>query len=63
MGRICRAEIVVTHVDSKQCPCVQAVDFVAGAISRKYRDEDDSYYLKIEQRIGIALDLFESKKQ
>jgi len=55
------AAIEVTHVDSKQCPCVQAVDFVAGAISRKYRTGDDSYYLKIEQRIAIALDFFGSK--
>jgi hypothetical protein len=61
IGRGISVDIGVTHVDSKQCPCVQAVDFVAGAISRKYRDDDDSYFLKIEPRIAIALDFFESK--
>lgn len=61
IGKGMSAAIEVTHVDSKQCPCVQAVDFVAGAISRKYRTGDDRYYLKIEQRIAIALDFFGSK--
>jgi len=61
IGKGISTDIVVTHIDSKQCPCVQAVDFVAGAISRKYRDEDDSYYLKIEHKVAIALDFFESK--
>jgi hypothetical protein len=56
------ASIEVYHVDSKQSPCVQAVDFIAGAISRKYRDADDLYYQKIENRICIALDFFESNK-
>jgi hypothetical protein len=56
------ARIEVSHVDSKQCPCVQAVDFVAGAISRKYRINDDLYYQKIQNRIRIALDFFESNR-
>lgn len=50
-------EIRVFHVDSRQCPCIQAVDFVAGAISRKYRDNDDSYYQKIQQRISVQLNI------
>lgn len=57
------ANVEVTHVDSKQCPCVQAIDFVAGAISRKYRDDDDLYYQKIHHRISIALDFFEPSKR
>ncbi len=57
------ANVEVTHVDSKQCPCVQAIDFVAGAISRKYRDADDLYYQKIHHRISIALDFFEPDKR
>jgi hypothetical protein len=56
------ARIEVSHVDSKQCPCVQAVDFVAGAISRKYRINDDLYYQKIQNRIRIALDFFEPNR-
>ena len=50
-------EIRVSHVDSKRCPCIQAVDFVAGAISRKYRDDDDLYYQKIQHRITLRLDI------
>jgi len=57
------ASIEVSHVDSKQCPCVQAIDFVAGAISRKYRDNDDQYFQKIKNRISIALDFFEPDKR
>jgi hypothetical protein len=56
------ARIEVSHVDSKQCPCVQAVDFVAGAISRKYRINDDLYYQKIQNRVRIALDFFEPNR-
>lgn len=56
------ARIEVSHVDSRQCPCVQAVDFVAGAISHKYRIDDDLYYQKIQDRVRIALDFFEPDK-
>ncbi len=61
IGEGISVDIEVTHVDSRQCPCVQAVDFVAGAISRKYRKGDDSYYLKIKQRVIIKLDFSEPK--
>ncbi len=61
IGEGISVDIEVTHVDSRQCPCVQAVDFVAGAISRKYRNGDNSYYLKIKQRVIIELDFFEPK--
>lgn len=50
-------EIKVTHVDSRTCPYIQAVDFVAGAVGRKYRDGDDIYYQKIQNRITFSLDL------
>ena len=49
-------EIKVTHVDSKACPYIQAVDFIAGAINRKYRDNDDLYYQKIQHKIALSLD-------
>ena len=44
-------EIKVTHVDSKACPYIQAVDFIAGAISRKYRDNE-----KIQHKIDLSLE-------
>jgi hypothetical protein len=53
--------INVSHLDSKQCPCLQAVDFIAGAIARKYRDNDDLYYNKIQHKITMAFEFFESK--
>jgi len=49
-------EIKVAHVDSKSCPYIQAVDFIAGAINRKYRDNDDLYYQKIQHKIALSLD-------
>lgn len=48
--------INVSHLDSKQCPCLQATDFIAGAIARKYRDDDDLYYNKIRNKITIAFE-------
>lgn len=55
-------DIDVSHVDSKQCSCVQAVDFIAGAINRKYRADDDRYYQKIQHRISMRLEFFEQNK-
>lgn len=49
-------EVKVTHVDSKACACIQAVDFIAGAINRKYRDNDDLYYMKIQHKIALRLE-------
>jgi hypothetical protein len=45
----------VAHVDSKGCPYIQAVDFIAGAINRKYRDNDDLFYQMIQHRIATIL--------
>jgi hypothetical protein len=53
--------INVSHLDSKQCPCLQAVDFIAGAIARKYRDNDDVYYSKIQNKVTMAFEFFESE--
>jgi hypothetical protein len=50
-------EVRVSHVDSKRCPCIQAVDFVAGAVSRKYRDGEDLYYLMIQDKIAVRVDI------
>jgi hypothetical protein len=48
-------EVKVIHVDSKACPHIQAVDFIAGAIHRKYRDDDDLYYQKIQHKIALSM--------
>lgn len=49
------------HPDSLQEPCIQAVDFVAGAIHSKYRDSIDAHYKIIEPRISIIIDLYNGK--
>ncbi len=53
----------IVHADSKQDPCIQAADFVAGAIHCKYRDKKDVYYQKIKSRVSITLDFFEGKSK
>lgn len=53
--------INVSHLDSKQCPCLQAVDFIAGAIARMYRNNEELYYNKIQHKITMAFEFFESK--
>lgn len=45
----------IEHVPSYGNNGIQAVDFVAGAIHRKYRDKDDSFYKLIEDRIDLSL--------
>lgn len=48
-------EVKVIHVDSKTCPYIQAVDFIAGAINRKYRDNDNVYFQKIQHKIALSM--------
>lgn len=54
-------DITVSHIDSKQCPCLQAVDFIAGAIARKYRDNTDLYYNIIQHKIKMGFGFSGSK--
>ena len=51
----------IIHIDSRQDRCIQAVDFVAGAINQMYSIDNASYYKKIEPRISILMDFFEGK--
>jgi hypothetical protein len=55
--------INVSHLDSKQCPCLQATDFIARAIARKYRDNDYLYYNKIQHKIIMALEVSKTNKR
>ncbi|MFB3765280.1 MAG: DUF3800 domain-containing protein [Methanotrichaceae archaeon] len=50
------ADLNISHLDSKQCPTLQAVDFIAGAVRRKYMDSDDFYYNKFQNKIAVALE-------
>jgi len=50
----------INHVSSDGNNGIQAVDFIAGAIHRKYRNDDNSFYKLIKDKIDLALD---SRKQ
>ena len=46
----------IQHVSSDGNNGIQAVDFVAGAVNRKYRGYGNEYYELIENKIDIILD-------
>ncbi|MBI2542985.1 MAG: DUF3800 domain-containing protein [Candidatus Aenigmarchaeota archaeon] len=51
-------KIEVEHKDSVSERCLQAVDFIAGAIFNKYERNDDRYYAIIEPKIKTIKELF-----
>lgn len=55
--------ITINHVDSCTDPCIQAVDFIAGALHYYYRNDDDTYYQIIDERIKIAQDYFKGPQK
>ena len=55
--------ITIEHVDSYTDPCIQAVDFVAGALHHYYRTNEDTYYSLFEGLIKIANDYFEGQQK
>jgi uncharacterized protein DUF3800 len=46
-----RSRITIMHVDSQAEPCIQAVDFIAGAIHRKYRSDETTHYDLIREKM------------
>ena len=48
-------KIEITHVASYGNNGIQAADFVAGAINRKYRDSNSYFYELIENKMDICL--------
>ena len=55
--------ITIEHVDSCTDPCIQAVDFIAGALHHYYRTNDDTYFQIIDGRIKVANDYFEGPQK
>ncbi len=51
-------EIGIKHINSEQDPCLQAVDFVCGAVSYKYRYNDDKYFTIIQNKFREKQELF-----
>ena len=53
----------IIHVDSRREPCIQAVDFIAGAVHRKYREEDGWCYEIIQGKCVQIFDYFEGPQK
>jgi len=51
----------INHVDSTQNKCIQAVDFVVGAIAKNYEREEPLFCKIIDGKIKIALGFFKGK--
>lgn len=51
-------KINITHESSRGNNGIQSVDFVAGAIHRKYREQDTTFYNIISSKIDIKLDSY-----
>jgi len=57
-GDLSTTEIRIDHADSRREPCIQAVDFVAGALHYYYRTNDDTFSRIIDCKVKLALDYF-----
>jgi hypothetical protein len=55
--------ITIAHVDSCTDPCIQAVDFIAGALHHYYRTNDNTYFQIINGRIKVANDYLEGPQK
>jgi hypothetical protein len=55
--------IQIEHIDSRREPCIQAADFVAGALHYYYRTNDDTFSGIIENKIQVALDYFKGPRK
>lgn len=53
----------IIYKDSRREPCIQAADFIAGAVHRKYRQRDESCYLIIQDKCQQIFDYFEGPQK
>jgi hypothetical protein len=53
----------ILHKDSRREPCIQAADFIAGAVHRKYRQADESCYFIIQNKCLQIFDYFEGPQK
>lgn len=44
----------ISHLDSRRCPSLQAADFIAGAIARRHRYRDDTFFSIIRHKVTAA---------
>ena len=57
------ANITIDHLDSQNDPCIQAVDFIAGAVHYFYRTGDDKFLRIFRDKIKMAFDYFEGQQK
>lgn len=50
--------ITIEHADSKNEPCIQAADFIAGALHYYFRTNDDTFSGIINEKVTLAFDYF-----
>jgi len=43
----------ILHLNSNVCPCLQATDFIVGAIFQKYEKKNPKYFNVIKDKVFI----------
>lgn len=52
-----RKVLNITHVNSRQNPCLQAVDFVCGAVFRRYNKHDPEYFEIVKNKCIVTQEI------
>jgi len=55
--------IEIEHADSKNEPCIQATDFIAGALHYYYRTNDDTFSGIISEKVTLASGYFKDPQK
>ena len=55
--------VEIQHADSKNEPCIQAADFIAGALHYYYRTGDDTFSGIINDKVALAFDYFKGPQK
>lgn len=55
--------IEIGHADSRNEPCIQAADFIAGALHYYYRTNDDTFSGIVDPKVALAFDYFKGPQK
>jgi len=58
-----KTPITIDHINSQDDPCIQAADFIAGALHYYYRTGNDEFFCIFEERIKLAYDYFKGSQK
>jgi hypothetical protein len=58
-----RGSGLITLTNSKNEPCIQAADFIAGALHYYYRTDDDTFSGIIDEKVALAFDYFKGPQK